>query len=167
MPAKAQWLLQLPAIVEALKCLDVAVVDRAIIERTFGVGRRRAIQFLHQFGGYQAGRTFLVDRLQLIARLEALQAGEGFEQESRRRVRLEEALERIRRHTAAARVRIPIAPGTLGLRLSTLPPGIELGPGTLKVEFREAQDLLQKLFELVQAAANDFERFEVAASVRG
>ena len=167
MPAKAQWLLQLPAIVEALKCFDVAVVDRAIIERTFGMGRRRAIQFLHQVGGYQAERTFLVDRLQLIARLEALQAGEEFERESRRRVRLEDALERFRRHTAAARVTIPIAPGTLDLRLSTLPPGIELGPGTLRLEFNSATELLQKLFELAQTAANDFERFEAAVSVRG
>ena len=167
MPAKAQWLPQLPEIVEALRRFDVAVVDRAVIERAFGMGRRRAIQILHQFGGFQTGRTFLVDRLQLIARLEAMQAGEAFTQESRRRTRLVEALERTRRHAAAARVKIPVSPGSLDLRLSTLPAGIELAQGTLKVEFEGATELLQKLFELSQAAANDFERFKAAVSGRG
>jgi len=62
MPAKALWLLQIPEIVSLLETFDVPVVDRAIIERLFGLRRRQAIELLHRFGGYQAGRTFLVDR---------------------------------------------------------------------------------------------------------
>ena len=58
MPAKAQWLLQIPEIVSLLETFEVPVVDRAIIERLFGLRRRRAIELLHRFGGYQAGRTF-------------------------------------------------------------------------------------------------------------
>ena len=41
MPAKALWLLQIPEIVSLLKTFDVPVVDRAIIERLFGLRRRR------------------------------------------------------------------------------------------------------------------------------
>jgi hypothetical protein len=58
MPAKALWLLQIPEIVALLETFDVPVVDRAVIERLFGLRRRRAIELLHRFGGYQAGRTF-------------------------------------------------------------------------------------------------------------
>ena len=60
MPAKPEWLLRLPEIRAELEHLEVSVVDRAMIERIFGLKRRRAIELLHQFGGYQAGRTFLV-----------------------------------------------------------------------------------------------------------
>ena len=72
MPAKPEWLLRLPDIRAELEHLDVPVVDRAGIERIFGLKRRRAIELLHQFGGYQAGRTFLVERRGLLQALEAL-----------------------------------------------------------------------------------------------
>ena len=47
MPAKPLWLLHLPEIVEQLEVFDVPVIDRAIVERVFGLQRRRAIQLLH------------------------------------------------------------------------------------------------------------------------
>jgi len=166
MPAKPEWLLRLPEILAELCLLEVPVLDRAVIQRLFNFQRRRAILFMHAQGGYLAGHSFLVDRMRLIAQLEVLLTGDGFHQESRRRVRLEEALDKARRCNAARRVKIPVAPGTSNLRLNTLAPGIELSPGTLRVEFREAKELLQRLFELVQAAANDFERFESAVSMR-
>src|SRR5689334_12786005 len=61
MPAKPAWLLHLSEIIEQLEAFDVPVVDRGIVERVFGLRRRRAIELLHRFGGYQAGRT-LPDR---------------------------------------------------------------------------------------------------------
>ena len=51
MPAKALWLLHIPEIIAMLETFDVPVVDRAIIERLFGLRRRRAIDLLHRFGG--------------------------------------------------------------------------------------------------------------------
>ena len=41
MPAKAQWLLRVPEILEELRALDVPVVDRAVCERLFRLRRRR------------------------------------------------------------------------------------------------------------------------------
>ena len=41
MPAKTLWLLHIPEIVSHLETFDVPVVDRAIIERLFGLRRRR------------------------------------------------------------------------------------------------------------------------------
>ena len=168
MPAKAEWLLRLPEILAALRVLDIPVVDRAAIQRLFGFQRRRAIQFMHQQDGYQSGHSFLVDRLRLIAQLEVLQHGDGFHQESRRRMNLEETVERARRHAVATRVKIPVEPGAWNTRIQALPPGIQLKPGSLRVEFRDPQELLQKLFALSQGIANDFECFErMVATERG
>jgi hypothetical protein len=163
MPIRKTWLLRLPDILEQLAGMEVPVIDRAVFEKLFGIRRRRAIQLLHYFGGYQAGRTFLVDRLALIGQLEPLRAGAEFVMEQRRRQRLSEALEKFRRYRAAARVAIPVEPGTQDRLLSGLPAGIELRQGTLRVEFGKAEDLLAKLFELSKVAANDFEAFRKAA----
>ena len=165
MPAKAEWLLRVPEILAELRVLEIPVVDRAAIQRLFGFQRRRAIQFMHELDGYQAGHSFLVDRMRLIAQLEVLQNGDAFHQESRRRVRLEETVERTRRHAVAARVKIPVEPAVLDMRISSLPAGILLEPGSLRVEFRNPQELLQKLFALSQAMANDFEQFERIAAI--
>ncbi len=108
MPAKPAWLLMVPEIVMLLESFDAPVVDRAIVEHLFGLRRRRAIELLHRFGGYQAGRTFLVDRRLLIDSLRRLAEGDEFERESRRKQRLEAGIDQLRRHQAAARVRIPV-----------------------------------------------------------
>ena len=121
--------------------------------------------FMHELDGYQAGHSFLVDRLRQIAQLEVLQNGDGFHQENRRRMNLEETVEEARRHAVATRVKIPVEPGAWDTRIQALPAGIRLEPGSLRVEFRDPQELLQKLFALSQAMANDFEQFEKIAAV--
>ena len=114
MPAKALWLLQIPEIVALLETFDVPVVDRSIIEHLFGLRRRRAIELLHRFGGYQAGRTFLIDRRLLIEHLRRLADGEELQRESQRRERLGHTVDQLRRHQSAARVRISVEPGVFG-----------------------------------------------------
>jgi hypothetical protein len=162
MPAKPLWLLQIPEILSQLETFDVPVVDRAIIEHLFGLRRRQAIELLHRFGGYQAGRTFLVDRHLLIEHLRRLADGEEFQMESRRKERLDVAVDQLRRHRAAARVNIPVTPEVFRWKLADLPPGVALEEGHLHIEFSGTVDLLTKLFELSQAASNDFDRFRAA-----
>ena len=128
MPPKAEWLLRVPEILADLRVMDVPVLDRAAIQRLFNFQRRRAIQFMHAEGGYQAGHSFLVDRMRLITQLEVLQNGDEFHQESRRRVRLEETVERVRRHAVATRVKIPVEPAVLDTRIQALPAGIRYRP---------------------------------------
>jgi hypothetical protein len=137
-------------------------LDRAVVERVFGLRRRRAIDLLHSFGGYQAGRTFLIDRLRLIAQLEAVRGGAEFHYEEHRKQRLVDTLEKLRKHSAAARVAIPVDRETLDGKMADLGEGIRLERGRLTVEFRGAEDLLAKLFQLAQAVANDFEKFQSA-----
>lgn len=163
MPAKAAWLLKIPEIIRMLEVFDVPVVDRAIIERLFCLRRRQAIELLHRLGGYQTGRTFLVDRHVLIDKLRRFAAGEEFARESRRKERLDGAIDQLRRHNAAARVNIPVPPDVYNRKLKDLSAGVALEPGHLHVAFSGAEDLLAKLFELAQAASNDYDRLCAAA----
>ena len=162
MPAKPLWLLQIPEIVSLLETFDVPVLDRAIIERLFGLRRRRAIELLHRFGGYQAGRTFLVDRRLLIEHLRRLADGEELQRESRRRERLGHTVDQLHRSQTAARVKISVQPDVFSRKLADLSPGVALEAGHLHIAFAGTEDLLGKLFELSQAASNDFDRFRAA-----
>jgi hypothetical protein len=165
MPAKAQWLLRVPEILAELAALDVPVVDRAVCECVFRLRRRRAIDLIRSFGGYQAGRTFLVDRPRLIAQLEQIRDSPDFKMELRRKDRLAERLEAMRRLQAGARVAIPVDSAAVRQRLPDLPAGIGLTPGELHIQFASSAELLSKLFALAQAIANDYEAFEKRTSI--
>jgi hypothetical protein len=156
---KPTWLLRLPEIREELAALEVPVLDRGMVERIFRVRRRRALQLMQYFGGWQAGQACLVDRLDLLRQLVPLEESMEFAREQHRRQRLLESLEQIRRHRAAARVRLPVAATAYAGALCALPPGVCLQPGSLQVEFGEPEDLLAKLYQLAQAVAQDFDGF--------
>jgi len=80
-----------------------------------------------------------------------------------RRERLSETLERLRREKTAASVVIPVPRDVFDRKLTELPAGVDLKPGRLSVEYEKTLDLLQKLFVLAQAIANDFENFQTMA----
>ena len=163
MPSQAEWLLRLPEIRAALERIEAPVVDRAGIEKLFGVRRRRAIAMMHTLGGYQAGRTFLVERSALLARLAALEGAEDYHIEKRRRERLAGFVERSREHLCAAQVVIPVRDATTTRTLTALGPGVDLCPGALHIEFTEPAELLEKLYGLSQAIAREFETFAAMA----
>ena len=164
MPAKAQWLVRIPEILAELAALDVPVLDRAACERLFGLRRRRAIDLMRAFGGYQAGRTFLIDRPKLVAQLEQLRDGSAFRMERQRKERLAGKLEAIRRLQKGAHVEIAVGRDALNRRLPDLPPGVGLTPGALHIQFTSPEELLSKLFALAQAIGNDYEAFEKRTS---
>ncbi len=159
MPAKAQWFQHVPAIIEMLEAFDVPVVDRAVVERLFGLRRRQAIELLHRFGGYQAGRTFLVDRRVLIDHLRRLAEGEEFDRESRRKEKLGQAVDQLRRQRTAESIRIPVQPHVFSQKVAGLPETIVIEPGHLHVKFNGTEDLLAKLYQIAVAASNDFSFF--------
>lgn len=167
MPAKSRWLLQIPAMLETLRGWNSPVVDRAACERIFGVGRRRAIDLMQRFGGYQAGNAVLLDRAALIRRLEEMGASHEVEVEQGRKRRLSESLNEVRRYRAAAQIPIPVAPDVHKRRVGDLPAGVRLEVGMLSVRFDGAVQLLSSLYELSQAAVNDFESFRAAAEGPG
>ena len=163
MPAKPQWFLRVPQIRAALEAVETPVVDRASIEKLFGVSRRRAIQLLHRFGGYETGKAFLVERQELIRQLEAIQDGESFSREMKRRERVIHELEEAWRLQKARAVKIPVSTNA-PTDIRGLPEGVNLHEGKMVVDFVDAEDLLRKMYELSQAAARDYYAFEKAVS---
>lgn len=160
MPAKPSWFLRVPEILAELESLTVPFLDRPTVERLFLVRRRRANQLMTQFGGFQIGRTFLVDRSQLTEWLRALADGRDFDLESRRRSRVLQSLEEARKIQAARRVMVPAPPSKSRPEIEDLPPDIHLRPGELRIEFTGAEDLLRHLVQLTQAIVSDYTRFE-------
>jgi hypothetical protein len=159
MPRSPQWFHQLASTIEQLKTFPAPVVDRASLENMFQISRRSAIRLLHECGGYQVGRTFLISRVDLIAALERVQSGAAFSHEVRRRMRLEEDLERTRRDWRSRQVKLPVAaePG----RAASLPAGLRIvRAGVLEVEFGSGGELLGRLYELVRIAGEDLVQFE-------
>lgn len=160
MPTVPEWFLRLPEIVDDLERLTTPVVDRAVFESVFRVRRRRAIQLLHQFGGYQIGRTFVIDRASLISQLKSKAGGAAFDYEQKRKTRILDELEVARRQAPGRKVRIAVSSDVHERVIDGLPAGIHLKPGELRIEFFGTEDLLRHLFELSQAIANDYQRFE-------
>ena len=162
MPRKSEWIEQLPSALEELRQFPASVVDRAILEKVLRIERRTAIRLMNRFGGFQTGKTFLIDRLQLIEQLEQLDCGDDATVERDRRARLADELEKTRRLAPGRKVKIDVASDVRDRRMKDLPAGIHLQPGELRIEFFGAEDLLRHLFELSQAMVNDFGKFKAA-----
>ena len=62
---------------------------------------------------------------------------------------------------------IPVDPEVLSRKIADLSAGVALEAGHLHITFAGAEDLLFKLYELSQAASNDFDRFRAAADPVG
>jgi hypothetical protein len=160
MAARRLWLLRVPEIRQEVAALDIPVLDRILFERLFHVRRRRAIELMHFFGGYQTGQSLLIERSGLLRQLEALEAGTEFAIEQGRKQRLLESLEKVRKHRAAAVVHIPVEDPLVARSVASLPAGVGLQVGSLHIDFSGMEDLLGKLFELSRALADDFEGFK-------
>jgi hypothetical protein len=67
-------------------------------------------------------------------------------------------LEQVRGDLKARQVELPVSGAADPGRASSLPSGMRVvRPGVLEVEFGSAEDLLGRLFELVQLAGRDLE----------
>jgi hypothetical protein len=143
--------------------LEVPVLDRPVFERLFHERRRRALQLMNGLGGYQIGQALLIDRAVLLRQLEALAAGTEFAIEQGRKQRLLDSLEKVWKHRAAAAVRIQVNTDMADWSLARLPAGVCLQAGSLHVDFRGAEDLLSKLYELARVVGSDFEAFKSLA----
>lgn len=158
-PRQPQWYLRVPEALAALDAFPAPVVDRLALEKLLRVGRRDAIRLMHRLGGYQCGRTFLVERDELRRALETVMRGDRWQWEARRRHRLGEQLEETQQEWKARQVQIPVPGARFAGTIDGLPGSVKLAPGRLEVDFRSAVDLLAQLLELSQAIGNDYDRF--------
>lgn len=138
----------------------VPFVDRQAFERLFRVRDRRARVLMSRFAGTQIGNAWAVDRRKLIQALETIQRGDAFQGEQRRRERVAALYEQAKREHPARQVQIPLSRESRYRTLASLPSGIHLNAGELRIAFQGFEDLLTKLFELSQAVQNDWEAFQ-------
>ncbi|MCC6538388.1 MAG: hypothetical protein IT162_12605 [Bryobacterales bacterium] len=166
MPAQPSWIHRLDAIRAAVAECRSPVLDRAALETLFGVGRRRAIELLHQLGGYQAGKTFLIERTELLRQLEEWAGSAGVRRETGRRRRVAEELERARLQQRGRGVAIAPTPGSGAAGLRQLP-GVTWAPGELRIRFSGSEELLSRLLGLTLAVQGDLDEFEEVCKTHG
>jgi hypothetical protein len=161
MPQLPLWYRRLPEIRAQLRTPGAPpFLDRAAVEKLFRVSRRQAIRLLGAAGGYQAGKTFLVERHVLLDFLDGCEKSGAAPTARARQQRVAAALHEVANHAAAQRVQVPAPPDVFRRRPADLPAGIELvAPGKLQISYRGAEDLLACLVELAAAATNDFPAF--------
>lgn len=160
MPDEPTWLHRIPALIQTLENSRVPVIDRFAMERLFLVGRRQAIRLLSLFGGYQVGRSYIIEREHLLERLRAVLAGAPVDRAVHRKQRLWQTLTRERAQLKARGISI-LLPSVASIpRFSALPDGVVLEPGILTITYGQPLELLQKLHALGQALAHDFEGFQ-------
>jgi hypothetical protein len=157
MPPLPTWFHRLTEIIEALDAFEPEFVDRATLENLFQLQRRSAINLMHEFGGYQIGRTFLISKRQLVERLRELQAGDRVQYELRRKERLTDKINEARKLIRRNRLQVSIEPRQEGVVFASLPSSVQLQPGELSIVYRDLEELLTNLALLGRAMENDFD----------
>lgn len=98
----------------------------------------------------------------MIHTLQAMQEGQEFEGERRRKQKLQDSLDELHRNRTAAKVLIPVLQPEFRKQLLELPVGVSVRDRELAIEYTSVVELLQRLYELSQVAATDFEGFRAA-----
>lgn len=167
MPDKPTWCGHLEEVVARLRALPYPWVDRAALESTLGVGRRRAQQILQPCVHQRAGSAGVAEREELIAHLQGLASGEAAYYERRRRRRFARnlaTLDKAWREQPKAFVEAPSS--IVNQQLANFPAGVVLRPGEITVQFASAEEALQKLLAIAMAAGNDPVGFERIVSTK-
>jgi hypothetical protein len=162
MPDKPLWYSRLEAAIEQLEALPSPWVDRATLEFTLGVGRRRAQQILQPLVRRTIGRNGLADRAEVIGSLRRLKTSDSVYFEQQRRERLHTILDQLHREAKQQpRVLVEAPTAIVNQELESLPSGVHLSPGRIVLEgFSTPEEAKQKLLALIMAMANDPDGFD-------
>ena len=162
MPASPLWIHRLPGCLPALASLPQDFIDRRTLEEILGVGKWTAWRIMRHCGAEEGpGGALVCRRDALVERLRAVQQDGRLAPEIARRQRLETYLDGMiqyasRKHKEIARN--AAAEALVSSRFANLPPGVDLQPGELRIQFRGTEEFLLKFGAVVFALNNDFER---------
>ena len=106
-PPQSAWFQRLPKILDVLTHMDASHHDHDAVEHLFGVGHRRARQWMAGLAGIRAGNAVAVSRITFIERIEETGAS-----------------------SPPAASRSPYLTGRLGARPGTRPPPSISGPAS-------------------------------------
>jgi len=162
MPDKPIWYTRLEVAIAQLEALPSPWVDRAAIEFSLGVGRRRAQQILQPLVRQTIGKNGLANRDEVIRHLRALAAGDAVSFEVERRWRLHSILDRLHREQKEQpRVLVEAPTAVVNQEFEALPPGVHLSPGRIVLDgFSTPDEAKQKLLALIMAIGNDPDGFD-------
>jgi len=139
-------------------------VDRETLQSLLKVGRRRAQQILQPCVTRQIGSSGVAAREDLIAHLQRLASGEEAHYERRRRQKLAQAMDDLRRAALAEPKVLVEAPlSIVSQQLANLPAGVTVSPGKISIAFSSPAEALERLLALAMAIGNDFAEFERTA----
>ena len=169
MPPQLTWLHRLPDIVAQIKGLPSPVIDRSVIEQIFQIQRRQAHKLMAEFGAHQLGsgrgRTLVLTRDELVARLEALVHTEEFERTRLRKQKLATSLLESRERLKHRRVEIRVDPRQRSLGREAWPATLQLSPGRLEIDFTSPNHLAEQLALVALALEDEWETFSASGIV--
>jgi len=161
MPARPAYFHRLTEACDVFAQLNTDWIDRKTLQETLGVSKTVAWRILRSCGASAGpGNALVCRRDSLLQALRTLQSTGACEFELRRRGRLESNLAQL---AGAARSRhVQVAPPArsrvlLHTRFHQLPPGVELTPTRLSIDFAGTEDFLEKFAAVVFALQNDYE----------
>jgi hypothetical protein len=161
MPATPIYIHRLAEGIAALEAFQSDLIDRRTLEEALGVGKWTAWRIMRHCGAVDGpGKALVCRRAELIARLRKLEQDRRFEPEIQRRRKLETNLDSMLRFAARKHkqiVRDHAAEALVSSRFKSLPEGVELTPGELRIRFTTPEDFLQKFGAVVFALHNDYE----------
>ncbi len=154
MPAQPSWYPKIPAIRSILLKSDAPSLDRATIQSLFGVGDRQANNIVRTLGGYRVGTSHVVNRTDLLDKLDELSKVSGVvKAATQRKESVLETFETLRQADPPIRVPKPKPPKNS----FTLPDGISIpGAGKLLIEHSGPHDVLTLIMALAKMANEDF-----------
>jgi hypothetical protein len=162
MPAAPLYAHRLAEAIDILRSLTAEWIDRRAFEEILAMSKWTAWRLLKACGAENGpGGALAIRRTDLIERLERLRTDGRVAPEIDRRARLENALAGIVRVARSRRREIARNERALELvstRFSSLPPGVELTPSSLRIDFFGTEDFLGKFGAVVYALHNDYER---------
>jgi hypothetical protein len=167
LPDKPFWYSRLDEVIDELEQLPDPFIDRATLELTLGIGRRRAQQILQPLVSRTIGKSGLATKKDVVSHLRRLAAGDAAGYEKQRRQRLQSILNELhQRAKEQPRVLVEAPSRVVNQELESLPPGIHLSPGRIQIEgFRTSDEAKQKLLALILAMGNDPEGFDSRITV--
>ena len=146
---------------ETLRSLDTDWIDRRTLQEILGVSKTVAWRILRFCGASDGpGNALVCRRLELISALERLAQSEACDRELRRRSRLEHNLASLLTTARSSHIQVAPQNRTIDLvssRFGKLPPGIDLSPSRLTIDFFGTEDFLEKVGAVVFALQNDYE----------
>ena len=168
MPKKAQWLVRLPSVIDALKASKDTVVRAPVIRDLLKIELRAAQRLLQPLCEEKYGG--MAERRRVIAALERLAKGEAeaVEAEVQRQTKMREKLDEARADLFLHRIAIPVPPEIAAARklrktkMADLPPTIAIERFSLRVTGKTLSSIIEQLRQFCIACENDQDRIVTA-----